>query len=146
MVSLGPSRTFRSDERIEEFSAVVPDCPWCRTPMQIGEISPHPRFPRVELVCFTCPCGARGSSRVHRDEMSIGAFLKEQVFDTDMTRAMGQAFDAACKQVNGGRRPTERVKKALAKQIVELARTGERDPQCLCAKALETSGLKDRHG
>jgi hypothetical protein len=81
-----------------------------------------------------------------RDEMSFVLFLNDHVFDADMTRIMGQAFDAACKQVDGGGRPPELVKEVLAKRIIQLARTGERDPQSLCAKALEGSGIKHAMG
>ena len=81
-----------------------------------------------------------------KDEMNIVSFLKDYVCDADMTRTMGQALDAACKQLDGGGTPSRLVKEVLAKRIVELARTGERDPRSLCAKALEAPDLKERYG
>jgi hypothetical protein len=68
--------------------------------------------------------------------MSIVPFLNNQVFDAELTQAMGKAFDAAWIKLDGGRRPSELVKEVLAKRIIDLALTGERDPQQLCAKAL----------
>ena len=49
--------SLRAQERVFEIAPVVPSCPRCRTDMALSTIYPHPRFPRVEIVCFKCDCG-----------------------------------------------------------------------------------------
>ena len=71
---------------------------------------------------------------------SIIPFFRESVFDADVTKAMGEAFDAACGHL-GDREPPPLVKEIVAKRIIEAAKRGEHDPQRLCAKALDALGL-----
>jgi hypothetical protein len=58
---------------------------------------------------------------------------------------MGDAFDAACKDLNGSGQP-EIVREIIAKRILAAARNGERDPHRLCAKALDALGMTPRAG
>jgi hypothetical protein len=57
-------------------------------------------------------------------------------FDPDVVRAMMAAFDKAC-AVLGLVDREDPLTESLAKTIVEQARTGERDPDKLCAMALQ---------
>jgi hypothetical protein len=69
----------------------------------------------------------------------ITPFLKSKVFDPDVTRAMGVAFEKACRTL--GLAPTsDPVTEAVAKVIIDLADAGERDPEHLYARALAYFG------
>jgi hypothetical protein len=52
------------------------------------------------------------------------------VFDPEATRILGKAFDAACSLVGRTAQPTA-TWEAIAKNILEAARRGERDPHRL---------------
>ena len=61
--------------------------------------------------------------------------LRGAVFEPETTQAMGVAFERACTEL----RLTDQsdpLSQLLADRIIELARTGERDPDALCAQAL----------
>ena len=47
-------------------------------------------------------------------------------FDDEATRIMGEAFDAACKDLDVTGLPA--VPEIIAKRIIEAAKKGERDP------------------
>jgi hypothetical protein len=56
-------------------------------------------------------------------------FIKsEDVFDDELTRRMGEAFDAACAAVEN--QPSV-VKEVIACRIIEAAKKGERNPDSL---------------
>ena len=57
---------------------------------------------------------------------SILPFVPRGVFDDAMTRIMGEAFDAACKELHDTGQP-EIVHEVLAKRIIKAAQRGERD-------------------
>lgn len=57
-------------------------------------------------------------------------------FEDEVTRIMGQAFDAACKELHDGH--PDDVRDVIAKRIVEAARLGERDVVRLRNVALAT--------
>ena len=59
--------------------------------------------------------------------VSIRSFLKsgDGVFDEHATRVMGEAFDAASKQINTS---SQIVHEAIAARIIAAAHKGERDP------------------
>ncbi len=61
------------------------------------------------------------------------------VFDEHATLAMGQAFDAACAELQEGR-SSKLVREIVAGRIIEAAKRGERDPQRLCGSALAGIG------
>ena len=71
---------------------------------------------------------------------SIIPFLRQNVFDPETTKVMGEAYDAACTELANGGSPAL-VKEVIAKRIIEAAKKGERDPKRLCAKALDALGL-----
>jgi len=69
--------------------------------------------------------------------MPIDPSLEQGVFGPEATVAMGEAFEAACKELHGGGDPE--VRKLMAKRIIAAASRGELDPVRLRAAAL--SGL-----
>ena len=60
---------------------------------------------------------------------SILPFTKKSgiVFDDHATGIMGEAFDAACKELHDKGQPAI-VYEVIAKRIIDAARNGERDP------------------
>ena len=69
--------------------------------------------------------------------------MSRYVFDAATTKAMGDAYDAAYKELDGvDRRHAVLLKEVIAKRIIQAATTGERDPNRLCAKALDTLGIE----
>jgi hypothetical protein len=76
---------------------------------------------------------------------SIIPFVRQNVFDAETTRVMGEAYDAACGELGNGGTPAL-VKEVIAKRIIEAAKKGERDPQRLCAKALDALGMNGHPG
>src|SRR6476659_900942 len=76
---------------------------------------------------------------------SVVRFIKEaelgSVFDDQATKAMGEAFDAACKVLNETGQSSV-IYEAVAKCIIEIAKSGERDPNQLRDRALAACGHK----
>jgi hypothetical protein len=66
--------------------------------------------------------------------MPINPVREQGVFEPEATTAMGEAFDAACKELHDGGEP--QVRKLLAKRIIAAASRGELDPVRLRAAAL----------
>jgi hypothetical protein len=70
---------------------------------------------------------------------SILKFVKKgdvgAVFDDHATKAMGEAFDAACKDLHDKGQQSI-VYGVIANRIIEAARSGERDPNKLKEAAL----------
>ena len=66
--------------------------------------------------------------------MSINPLTAQGAFEPEATAAMGEAFDAACKELHDCREP--KVRKLIAKRIIAAARRGELDPVRLRAAAL----------
>ena len=66
---------------------------------------------------------------------SIIPFIPRGVFDESATRAMGEAFDAACAELQDSNL-SELVREIIAERIIEAAKRGERDPQRLCSIAI----------
>jgi hypothetical protein len=66
---------------------------------------------------------------------SILPFLPRGIFDDAATKAMGEAFDAACKALHDTGQPTV-VYEVLARRIIAAANKGERDVRRLRDTAL----------
>jgi hypothetical protein len=66
--------------------------------------------------------------------MPIRAYLNGEGFDPETARLMGLAFEMALASLRSG--CTDPLREALARKIIELAKTGERDPERLCEGAL----------
>ena len=61
-------------------------------------------------------------------------------FDPETTHIMGRAFERACKDLHDVGQPAM-VKDIIAKRIIAIAKTGERDPNQLCERALIALGV-----
>ena len=54
---------------------------------------------------------------------------------------MGEAFDKARKLLHDRGQPAM-VQEIIAKRIIDIARTGERDPEKMCKQALAAFGIE----
>ena len=68
-------------------------------------------------------------------------FVKDRSFDANATRALGEAYDKACQMLRERRQPPF-GEEMIAKRIIQVASTGERNPDELARRALETLGFK----
>jgi len=68
--------------------------------------------------------------------VAIHRLLQDAVFDDQALKAMTTAYDAALVDL-GLLNRTGRLKEIIARKIIECARSGERDPERLCALALK---------
>jgi hypothetical protein len=59
--------------------------------------------------------------------------FKNAAFEPELLHTMGEAYDLACKQING---VGDVVKEVVAQRIINLVASGERDPAVLCDQAL----------
>lgn len=66
-------------------------------------------------------------------------FAHDAVFDPETTQIMGQAYESACEALDIEQ--PEIVKTLIAKRIIALAKTGERDANQLCRRALKAVRL-----
>jgi hypothetical protein len=69
--------------------------------------------------------------------MPIRPYLDKHRFDAETTRLMGIAFETAIVALQQPYVIGEPVREAIAHKIIDLAKTGERDPERLCEGALE---------
>ena len=76
---------------------------------------------------------------------SVVRLIKEaelgSVFDDQATKAMGEAFEAACKVLDETGQSSV-IYEAVARCIIEIAKSGERDPNQLRDRALTACGHK----
>jgi hypothetical protein len=72
----------------------------------------------------------------------IVPFLKDRAFDADATRAMGEAYDRARKMLHDRGQPLV-VQEIIAKRIIDIAASGERDADELARKALQALGIAE---
>jgi hypothetical protein len=74
----------------------------------------------------------------------ITSFMNGVKFDRETTRVMGVAFEmtrVALGIANGGiSEISDGINEIIAKRITELTRQGERNPDLLCERALESLG------
>jgi hypothetical protein len=69
--------------------------------------------------------------------MPITPYLKgPYYFDLETRRALGIALELACIALSAGD-DDDHVRRTIADKLIALARTGERNPDVLCDKALE---------
>jgi hypothetical protein len=71
--------------------------------------------------------------------------VDRSVFDDSATRAMGEAFDAACAELQDSNLP-KLVCGIIAERIVDAAKRGERDPIRLCDFAIAAMGRARKTG
>jgi len=82
----------------------------------------------------------RTAAKAHRTAgMPISPYLKGQRFDTETHRILGLAFEltSIALEIRGS---DDEVRQAIAEKIIELAKTGERNPDVLCEQALKDIG------
>ena len=71
----------------------------------------------------------------------LAALIHDGTFNEDVTRAMGAAFDLACKSLP---HPChDAARETIARHIVAAAKTGEQDPAKLSEKALRAISIDD---
>ena len=68
--------------------------------------------------------------------MPIRPFLNGEQLDQETVRILGVAFEQVCIGLRTGDCADD-VKQAIANKIIALAKTGERNPDLLCERALE---------
>jgi hypothetical protein len=73
--------------------------------------------------------------------ISILPFLKGTAFSPEVTRIMGEAFERATRDLHDRGQPAV-VQEILAKRIIDLAAWGERDPEIIASKALDSVGIR----
>ena len=75
---------------------------------------------------------------------SILPFIQKTgtVFDDYATNAMGEAFDAACRELHDKGQP-QIVYEVIAKRIIDKAKSGERDVARLRDAGLAALGLRN---
>jgi hypothetical protein len=83
-----------------------------------------------------------GRGIVEANEVPITPFLESKVFDPDVTKAMGLAFEKTCRTL-GLAQTSDPVTEAVARVIIALAEAGERDPELLYRRALAHFGKAD---
>ena len=68
--------------------------------------------------------------------MPIRPFLNGEHFDQETVRILGVAFTQVSIALRIGDCDDD-IKQAIANKIIELAKTGERNPDLLCGRALK---------
>jgi hypothetical protein len=71
---------------------------------------------------------------------TIVPFLKDGSFDPETVHAMGDAFDKARKLLHDRGQPGV-VQEIIAKRIIDVARTGERNADRMCKLVLAGFGI-----
>jgi hypothetical protein len=59
--------------------------------------------------------------------------FKDAAFEPELLHVMGEAYDLACKQIDGA---GDLVKEVVARRIVDLVLSGQRDPLKLSQEAI----------
>jgi hypothetical protein len=72
--------------------------------------------------------------------IDIKSLLKNRAFDAEATRVMGKAYDKARRALHDKGQP-DVVQEVIAMRIIDIAATGERDPDELARRALQALGL-----
>jgi hypothetical protein len=76
--------------------------------------------------------------------MPLTPFLKESTFDPEAVKAMWAAFEAVCEALRLAPR-SDPITEIVARKVIEVASTGERDPERirdLALLALNESGAR----
>ena len=71
---------------------------------------------------------------------TVTALFKDAAFDPDAIEALGAAYDKACRSLHDIGQPAI-VQEVIARRIIQVAQTGERNPDRLCAQALLALGF-----
>jgi hypothetical protein len=74
---------------------------------------------------------------------TIHPLFRDTAFEPGVVQTMAEAFDKACSWLHDLGQPPL-IKEIIARRIIEVAQTGERDPDELCRRALKAIGIPDR--
>ena len=69
--------------------------------------------------------------------MAIRRYLDDLCFDEETVRLMGLAFEMALASLRFTPGHADPLRELIARNIIELAHAGERDPERLCGGALK---------
>jgi hypothetical protein len=72
---------------------------------------------------------------------TIVPFLRGGSFDPETTRVMGRAYDTVRTTLHDTGQPLV-VEEVIAARVIDIAKTGERDPDTICQRALTALGLE----
>ena len=72
---------------------------------------------------------------------TIVPFLRGNLFDPETTRVVDRAYDTFCAMLHDKGQPPI-VEEVIATRIIEIAKTGERDPDTICQRVLTALGLE----
>jgi lipopolysaccharide/colanic/teichoic acid biosynthesis glycosyltransferase len=119
----------------ERFRVRVMRCTACGAELILTNVVPDDTgtvrgFEHHTFICSAC----------HVTERRV-IFTRHGGDDDTQAVPLHAAFDCACRSLHDIGQLNNAVKEVIAKQIVELARDGERDPNKLCEHALQTLGF-----
>ena len=72
---------------------------------------------------------------------TIVPFLRDTSFGPDVTSEMGKAYDKALHALHDTGQPHV-VQEIIARKIIDIAKSGERDAERMCARALAALGIE----
>ena len=98
-------------------------------------------FVHTALDLFTAPRHDFAASGGTCAMANISRFLQGRSFDPETIRVMGLAYDKATRGLHDTGQPVL-VQEVIAKRIIDIAGTGERNPDQLAKRALEALGVE----
>jgi len=99
-------------------------------------IRPNSQFPQARITRVQADMLHRWRRVMREGAVPISPYLKGQAFVPETVRAMGIAFDKACRSLGLAAR-TDPATEAVAALVIEQAQAGEHDPDRICAAILE---------
>jgi hypothetical protein len=73
--------------------------------------------------------------------MPLYRILKNTAFDPELVDIMVAAYEEACQQLRLSEKRSDSITELVAKKIIEIAQTGERDPAALLQRAFKELGI-----
>jgi hypothetical protein len=120
-----------------------PKCRDCGVAMRLFGIESHPTIDGADLLTYVCShCDGVQTEMVTPAFSPMGCLLTDKAFDTETTRVLGTAFDAAWERVEANNLlPADKgqvasMRELLAKFIIAKAEQGEKDSKRLVETAL----------
>ena len=137
----------RKPARIRVEKPDTMECRACGATMRLFGIEAHPAIGGIRLRTYVCPRCDHVQTQAApmpagRTARSVNGPAHHNAFDTETTRLLCAAFDAAWETVLASGTPLEdarqtaAVRELLAKHIIEMVGHGERDPRQLVENAL----------
>jgi hypothetical protein len=84
------------------------------------------------LIVYTL---ARASEKTGGASVAIYRLLQKSAFGPEDVKRMGEAYELALAQLELKNR-YDPLTESIARLIIEIAQTGEKDPKIICARAL----------